>query len=53
LLSGLVGFVATVSVLCFLVALLLQARPLAGAITAVAGTLVIYVVFTQLLGVPL
>ena len=53
LLNDLVGFVPTVSAACFLVALLLRARPLASALTAVGGTVVIYFVFTQLLGVPI
>jgi putative tricarboxylic transport membrane protein len=52
-LSGLLGFVPTVSALGFLVAILLGARPIPGAVTAVAGTGLVYLLFTRVLGVPL
>jgi putative tricarboxylic transport membrane protein len=48
-----IGFVPTISITCFLVALLLKARPVPGAVTALGGTLVIYLLFTRVLGVPL
>jgi putative tricarboxylic transport membrane protein len=51
--SDLLGFIPTISAISLLVALLLKARPLQGALTAVGGTLVIYLLFTRVLGVPL
>jgi len=53
LISPATGFVASVGIVGVVVALLLRARPVAAVTTAVAGTLVIYLLFTRLLGVPL
>jgi putative tricarboxylic transport membrane protein len=53
ILQPLVGFVPSVAAVCLLVGLLLRARPIPAALTAIAGTLVIYLLFTRLLGVPL
>lgn len=52
-LTGIVGFVPTVSGISFIVALLLKAKPLQSAATALGGTLFVYLLFTRLLGVPL
>lgn len=51
--TNLVGFIPALSVLMLAVALLLQARPLPALITAVVSAVVIYGLFTGLLGVPL
>jgi putative tricarboxylic transport membrane protein len=53
LLQPMLGFVPTIAAVCLLVALLLRARPLPAALTALGGTLLIYLLFTRLLGVPL
>jgi putative tricarboxylic transport membrane protein len=48
-----IGFVPTVGAICFLVAVLLDAKPLHAGGTALGATVVIYLLFTQILGVPL
>jgi putative tricarboxylic transport membrane protein len=53
LLQEWLGFVPTVSLLSFGVAYALKARPIPALATAVAGTVLIYWLFTGLLGVPL
>ncbi len=47
------GFIPTVSLLSFVVAYVLKARPVVAAVTALLSTLVIYWLFTGVLGVPL
>lgn len=47
------GFIPTVSLLSFGVAFLLRAPPLPALLTSVVGTVLIYWLFTRLLGVPL
>ena len=47
------GFIPTVSLLSFVVAYVLKARPIVAAATALLSTLVIYWLFTGVLGVPL
>lgn len=47
------GFIPTVSLLCFVVAVALKVRWYVAAITAVLGTLLLYGLFTGVLGVPL
>ncbi len=47
------GFIATVSLLSFVVAYVLKARLVVAAVTALLSTLVIYWLFTGVLGVPL
>ncbi len=47
------GFIPTVSLLSFVVAYVLKARPVVAAATALLSTLVIYWLFTGVLGVPL
>jgi hypothetical protein len=49
----LLGFVPTVGALSLTVALLLRARPLPAALTALGAAVAIYLLFTRLLGVPL
>ena len=47
------GFIPTVSIICFVVAVALKVRWYVAALTAVAGTLLLYGLFTGVLGVPL
>jgi integral membrane sensor domain MASE1 len=47
------GFIPTVSLLSFGVAFLLRAPLLPALLTSVVGTVLIYWLFTRLLGVPL
>jgi len=48
-----IGFVASLSVVSVVVALLLRARPVPATVAAVGGSILIYLLFTRLLGVPL
>ena len=47
------GFIPTVSILCFVIAVVLKVRLVVAALTAVVGTLLLYGLFTGVLGVPL
>ena len=47
------GFIPTVSLLCFVIAVVLKVRLVVAALTAVVGTLLLYGLFTGVLGVPL
>ena len=53
LMQGWLGFIPTVSVLSFVVAVALKARLVVAALTALLSTLLLYWLFTGLLGVPL
>ncbi len=47
------GFIPAISILCFVVAVALKVRWIVAAVVAVAGTLLLYGLFTGVLGVPL
>ena len=47
------GFIPTISILCFGIAVALKVRWVVAAVTAVVGTLLLYGLFTGVLGVPL
>ena len=47
------GFIPTISILCFVIAVALKVRLVVAAVTAVLGTLLLYGLFTGVLGVPL
>ncbi len=53
LMQGWVGFIPTISILSFVVAIVLKARLIVAAITALLSTLALYGLFTSVLGVPL
>lgn len=53
LMQGGLGFIPTVSILSFVIAVALKARLVVAALTAVCATFLLYWLFTGLLGVPL
>ena len=53
LMQAWMGFIPTVSLLCFVIAVVLKVRLIVAALAAVAGTLLLYGLFTGVLGVPL
>ena len=53
LMQGGLGFIPTVSLLSFVIAVVLKARLTVAALTAVLSTVLLYWLFTGLLGVPL
>ena len=53
LMQGWLGFIPTISILSFFVAIVLKARLIVAAITALLSTFALYGLFTGLLGVPL